>query len=56
LGPVLSVLLGGLGVLILLAAAFDMVPSVSDNTMIFWAIACFVVMAMVKKLSKGCCK
>ncbi|MCK9572628.1 MAG: hypothetical protein M0Q96_05090 [Candidatus Omnitrophica bacterium] len=46
-----------LGILILLAAAFD-VTQVSDNVLIFWAIACFIVAAFVKKISKSssCCK
>jgi len=50
--------LWGLGILLLLAAAFDVVP-VADNTMIFLALACFIISAVVKKANKegsSCCK
>jgi len=49
--------LWGAGILLLLAAAFDVTPA-SDNMMIFLALACFVVSAVVKRICKGggCCK
>ncbi|MFA5005239.1 MAG: hypothetical protein WC561_03815 [Candidatus Omnitrophota bacterium] len=54
---VVNPVLGGLGVLILLAAAFD-VTSINDNLMIFLALACFVVSSVIKRIAKGtsCCK
>ncbi|MCX5709970.1 MAG: hypothetical protein NT088_04495 [Candidatus Omnitrophica bacterium] len=51
-------ILWALGILMLLAAAFD-VTTVPDNTMIFLAIACFVIGAVIKracKKSESCCK
>lgn len=54
IGPVLW----GVGVLLLLAAAFDILP-LSDNLVIFLALACFIVNVVIKKISKGtssCCK
>jgi hypothetical protein len=50
--------LGGAGILLLLAAAFDILPW-SDNLVIFLALACFIVSGIIKKISKGtnsCCK
>ena len=49
--------LWGAGIILLLAAAFDVTP-VSDNMMIFLALACFVVSGAVKRICKagGCCK
>lgn len=54
---VVNPVLGGLGVLILLAAAFD-VTSINDNLMIFLALTCFVVSSVIKRIAKGasCCK
>ena len=53
----LRAVLWGAGILLLLAAAFD-VTSVSDNMMIFLALACFVVSGVVKRICKAgsCCK
>lgn len=49
-------ILWGTGILLLLAAAFDILP-VADNMIMFLAVACFVVAAVIKKISKGsCCK
>ncbi|MFA5093317.1 MAG: hypothetical protein WC543_05185 [Candidatus Omnitrophota bacterium] len=51
-------ILNGVGILLLLAAAFDVLP-LSDNLVIFLAIACFIISAIVKKNAKGtstCCK
>jgi hypothetical protein len=53
-----NTVLNALGVLLLLAAAFDILP-LSDNFVIFCALACFIVSAAIKKISKGagsCCK
>lgn len=50
--------LWGLAILLLLAAAFDVTP-VADNQMIFLALACFVVSAVIKRVAKNgsaCCK
>jgi len=54
---VVNSVLKGLGVLLLLAAAFD-VTTVSDDLMIFLALACFVVSSVIKGIAKGtsCCK
>lgn len=57
-GCIVRAILAGLGILILLAAAFD-VTTVSDNQMIFLALACFVIAWVVKKIGKAgstCCK
>jgi len=47
------------GILLLLAAAFDVLP-VSDNVIIFVALACFIIAGAAKKIMKGgsgtCCK
>ncbi len=53
-----SPILCGAGVLLLLAAAFDVLP-LADNLVIFIALACFIVSGIIKKISKGassCCK
>jgi hypothetical protein len=50
--------LTGAGILLLLAAAIDVLP-LSDNLVIFIALACFVVSGIIKKVSKSkssCCK
>jgi len=54
---VVRAILWGLGIILLLAAAFD-VTAVADNTMIFLALACFVVSGVIKRITKagGCCK
>ena len=45
------------GLLLLLAAAFDLLP-IADNLAIFLALACFIILGAIKKASKGtgCCK
>jgi hypothetical protein len=53
-----NAILTGIGILLLLAAAFDILP-LTDNLVIFLALACFIVSAVIKKISKGtssCCK
>jgi hypothetical protein len=52
-----STVLRGLAILLLFAAAFDVTP-VSDNMMIFLALACFVVSGVINRIAKGacCCK
>ena len=55
---VISTILWAAGVLLLLAAAFDILPLV-DNQVIFIAIACFIIGGVIKKIQKGstgCCK
>jgi len=56
---VIGTVLVTVGILLLLAAAFDILP-VSDNVMIFAALACFIIAGAVKKIMKGgsgtCCK
>ena len=53
-----NTVLCGVGILLLLAAAFDVLP-IADNLVMFIAVACFVISAVIKKISKGsssCCK
>ncbi|MDD4980806.1 MAG: hypothetical protein PHC54_06045 [Candidatus Omnitrophica bacterium] len=54
---VVNALLWGAGILILLAAAFDVLP-IADNLAIFLGISCFIINAVIKKIarSSGCCK
>ncbi len=56
---IVNSILWGAGILLLLAAAFDILP-IADNTVIFIALACFVIGAVIKKIAKGatgsCCK
>ena len=55
---VINTILWGLGILLLLAAAFDVLP-LADNLVIFLALACFIISAVIKKVTKGmssCCK
>jgi hypothetical protein len=54
----INAILTGAGILLLLAAAFDILP-ISDNLAIFLGIACFIFSGIIKKLNKGtgsCCK
>jgi hypothetical protein len=45
------------GLLLLIAGAFDVLP-VSDNKVMFAAIACFIIGGAIKRIAKGgsCCK
>jgi hypothetical protein len=53
---VVNALLFGAGILLLLAAGFDLLPA-QDNLLVFLGIACFIVASVIKKISKGsCCK
>ena len=55
---VCNTILTGVGILLLLAAAFDILPW-SDNLVIFIALACFIISGLIKKITKGassCCK
>lgn len=55
---VVSTVLNCIGILLLLGAAFDVLP-ITDNFAIFLGIGCFVIGGMAKKLAKGtssCCK
>lgn len=49
--------LWGVAILLLLAAAFDVLP-ITDNLAIFLALACFVISAVIKRAGKisSCCK
>jgi len=53
-----NTVLNAVGILLLLAAAFDILP-LADNFVIFCALACFIISAVIKKIAKGtssCCK
>ncbi len=53
-----TAILTGVGILLLLAAAFDVLP-LSDNLVIFIALACFIISGIIKKIGKStssCCK
>lgn len=53
-----NVILNGVGILLLVGAAFDVLP-LNDNLVIFLAIACFIISGIIKKIGKGtstCCK
>lgn len=52
---VISAILWGVAILLLLAAVFDVLPA-SDNLLIFLALACFIISAVIKKIARGCCK
>ncbi len=55
---IISTILTGAGILLLLAAAFDVLP-LSDNLVIFLALTCFIINVVIKKIAKGtgsCCK
>jgi len=55
---VMNTVLWVAGLLLLLAAAFDVLP-MQDNQVIFLAIACFIIAAALKKFNKdkgSCCK
>ncbi len=55
---VCTTVINGAGILLLLASAFDVLP-LSDNFVIFLAIACFIVAGIIKKIAKdksSCCK
>ncbi len=55
---IVRALLWGLGILMLLAAAFDVLP-ITDNLAIFLALACFVINGVIKRIAKSsgaCCK
>ena len=55
---VVNAVLWGVGILLLLAAAFDVLP-ITDNLAIFLALACFVINVVIKRIAKctsSCCK
>jgi len=55
---IINTILWGAGVLLLLAAAFDVLP-ISDNKIIFLALACFILNVVIKRIAKStssCCK
>ena len=49
---VVNTILWGVCILLLLAAAFDILP-LSDNKVIFFALACFIINVVIKKIAKG---
>lgn len=49
---VITSILWALGLILLLAAAFDVLP-ISDNKIIFIALACFILIGVVKKIGKA---
>jgi hypothetical protein len=53
---IISSILWCVGILLLLAGAFDVLP-IEDNKVMFAGIACFIISVFIKKISKGsCCK
>jgi len=55
---IINTILWGAGILLLLAAAFDVLP-ISDNKVIFLALACFILNVVIKRIAKStssCCK
>jgi hypothetical protein len=55
---IINTILIGAGILLLLAAAFDVLP-MADNLVIFIALACFIIGGIIKRIAKGtssCCK
>lgn len=51
-----NAILWGMGMLLLLAAAFDVLP-IEDNKLIFLALASFVISFVLKKIARvSCCK
>ncbi|MFA5145328.1 MAG: hypothetical protein WC723_04930 [Candidatus Omnitrophota bacterium] len=57
---VINSILWCVGILLLLAAAFDVLP-ITDNLAIFLALACFIIGVTAKKIRKSvgsssCCK
>ena len=52
----ITAILFGVGLLLILALAFDVIPRL-DNLLIFLGLACFIVAGVIKKLTKdSCCK
>lgn len=49
-----AVILGGVGVVILLAGAFHILP-VAANALILMALACFVIAVVIKRIGKAYC-
>ncbi|MFH1412289.1 MAG: hypothetical protein ABIG55_06535 [Candidatus Omnitrophota bacterium] len=53
---VVTAVLPGIGILLLLAAGFDLFPA-QDNLLVFLGIACFIINPIIKKITKtSCCK
>jgi len=48
---IITSLLSGIGILLFLAAAFDLIPRL-DNLLVFLGIACFIVNGVINKILK----
>jgi hypothetical protein len=48
---IVTAIMNGIGVLLLLAAGFDLVPA-QDNLVVFLGIACFIVAGVFRKVAK----
>ena len=48
---IINAILWGAGILLLLAAAFDIFP-VADNMLVFLGLACFIIGAVIKRIAK----
>lgn len=51
---IITSVLQGAGILLLLAAAFD-VTGVADNTMIFLALSAFIISGIIRRIASGGC-
>jgi hypothetical protein len=47
-----STILQAIGMLLLLSAALDVLP-VSDNTVIFLSLACFIIAGVIRRISRA---
>ena len=51
---IVNAILFGVGILLFLAAGFDLLPA-QDNLLVFLGIACFIIVSVIKKISKSSC-
>ena len=51
---IVTAILQGVGILLLLAAAFD-ITGISDNMMIFSALSAFIISGIIKRIASGGC-
>ena len=47
---IINAILWGVGILLLLAAAFDVFP-VADNMLVFLGLACFIIGGVIKRIA-----